>query len=273
MSAIAMATPKSLKARIEALFNALGGAHKPSNAKIRSELSTFASLAETLENDQATAKKEAKIAALKAENENLKVELQTANGEIKRFQAERKKQEEKERDIPPIQFQILSWLPSEHGGEWQRVDEIASAVGIKVDETEIHLDRLKKADLAESRYNAFDALIWHRTMRGNEYVLAKRLAGEEQTLPRKYPDLPIIEESMLAMMVGESEGVREELIHDSIRRKGMKITLEKVKYLLRTSLEKKGFAAYDDEEATYGMGNTWFITGRGTEYFAERDKL
>jgi hypothetical protein len=275
-----MATPKSLKARIDALFNALGGTHKPSTAKIRSELSTFASLAEALEDNQVTLEAEAKIAVLEAaleksntENANLKAKLQTSNTEIKRFRAEQAEREKKERDIPPEQFRILSALPSEHGGSWLRIDEVAHAVQMRLDETEIHLDRLKKAGLAVSRYNAFDALIWHRTIPGSEYVLAKRLAGEEQTLPRKYPDLPNIEESMLAMMTGESEGVAEELIHNSLERKGETITLEKVKWVLRTSLDKKGFATYDPDEATYGTGHTWFITDRGTEYFAERDKL
>jgi hypothetical protein len=75
------------------------------------------------------------------------------------------------------------------------------------------------------------------------------------------------------MMVGESEGVREESIHESLQRHGEKITLERVKWLLKTSLKAKEFADFDPEEATYGMGYTWFITDRGTEYLAERDKL
>jgi hypothetical protein len=111
---------------------------------------------------------------------------------------------------------------------------------------------------------------WYRTIAGDELVLAKRLAGEEEEAPtRKYPDLPILEETILAMMVGENEGVPEELIHESLKRKGETVTFEKVKYILRTSLDKKwGYAFCDDEEATYGGGNTWFITERGTEYFA-----
>ena len=76
---------------------------------------------------------------------------------------------------------------------------------------------------------------------------------------------------MLAMMVGEDEGVNERLIHQSLEDEGVKITLGKVKWILETKL--KGFAIYDPEEATYGAGNTWFITNAGREYFAERDKL
>jgi chromosome segregation ATPase len=155
-------------------------------------------LAEALEDGQTTRKAEANIARLEAaleksnaENGNLKVELQMANAEIKKFQAERKKQEESEREIPPIQFQILKRLPSEHGGKWLRIGEIARAVNIPPDEAEIHLDRFKKAALATERYNAFDALVWHRTIAGNELVLAKRLAGEEEAGDPKPYNTPI----------------------------------------------------------------------------------
>lgn len=270
MSASAMAAPKSLKARIDALFNALGGAHKPSNAKIRSELSTLASLAEALENDQATAKKEAKIAALKVEIENLKVELQAANAEIKRFRAEQKKQEEKEREIPQIQFQILTRLPSEHGGSnWLGIDEISRAVNIPPDETEIHIDRLEKAGLAMRRYNAYDALVWHRTMPGNELVLAKRLAGEEEAedqKPYKYAGLPKIQHDALLMMVGEDEGINEREI---AKRLGKSLALTQH----NLSLLRDADMATDGDEADYGTGRTWVIMRRGNEYLAERNLL
>lgn len=188
--------------------------------------------------------------------------------------AQRREKQKKKRKIPPIQFEILNRLPTESEGNWPRIDEIARAVGIPVDETESHFDRLEESGLIERRYNAFDALIWHRTKRGNRFVLAMRLAGVEEAPKRKYPDLPDIEERMLAVMVGEDEGVHEEfIIHNSLQRQGVKITLEKVKWLLKTSLKAKGFADFGDEEGTYGAGNTWFITDRGIEYFAEREKL
>ena len=106
---------KSLKSRIDKLINSLGGTDKPGLAEIRNELFTFARLAEALEDNQATREAEAKIAVLEAaleksnaENSNLKIKLQTANAEIQRFRAERKKQEENEREIPPIQFRFSS---------------------------------------------------------------------------------------------------------------------------------------------------------------------
>jgi len=70
---------KSLKSRIDKLINSLGGTDKPGLAEIRSELFTFARLAEALEDNQATREAEAKIAVLEAaleksnaENSNLK---------------------------------------------------------------------------------------------------------------------------------------------------------------------------------------------------------
>jgi hypothetical protein len=44
---------KSLKIRIDKLINSLGGTDKPGLAEIRSELFTFARLAEALEDNQA----------------------------------------------------------------------------------------------------------------------------------------------------------------------------------------------------------------------------
>jgi len=267
---------KSLKSQIETLANSLGESDKPTLADIRSQLFKFASLAEALENNEPVREAEAKITALEAAPEqknaevgDLKIKLQTANAEIKTFRADEKKQKEKDREIPPIQFKILARLPKEDGGgSWLRIDEIARSLNIPPDEAEVHLNKLERAGLGTQRHN-----VWHRSMSGNELVLAKRLAGEEQTPARKYPELPDIEERMLAVMIGESEGVGEEYIHKYVLIDGVEITLEKVKWLLKASLKTKGFADYDPEEGTYGAGYTWFITDRGTEYFFERDKL
>ncbi len=271
-----MAT-KSLKSRIEALINSLGGRDKPTLPKIRSELVSFALLAEALEDGQATREAKAKIAGLEAALEksnaelgSLKVQLQAANAEIERFLADRKKQEEKEREIPPIQFQILSRLPSEHGGgNWLRIDEISRAVNILPDEAEIHIDRLEKAGLATRRYNAFDALVWHRTIKGSELVVAKRLAGEEgagDQKPYKYADLPKIQHEALLLMVGEDEGINEREI---AKRLGKSLALTQH----NLSLLRDADMATDGDEADYGTGRTWVILKKGNEYLAERNLL
>src|SRR5438128_3010247 len=78
---------KSLKKRIDDLVDALGRAQKPTFAEIRSELVSLGTLAQELEDGQALSEKEAAIAALETENENLKVELQTANAELDTFRS------------------------------------------------------------------------------------------------------------------------------------------------------------------------------------------
>ena len=277
---------QSLTQRIAALINRVGEKPEPSFGDIKSELVECLGLAETLENDAVIRDLEEQVTVLEAaleksnlENSNLQTELQSLKTEVDGFRAERKKKEEERRrkEMPEIQFKILQRLPSENEGDGQTLKAISRRANIEALEAEIHLHWLEKSGFAKRRYfaSADDSRIaaWYRTAPGNELILAKRLAGEEQTSQRKYPDLPNIEEGMLAMMIGEKEGVREESIHESLERVGVTITLEKVEYILRASLQKKGFADFDSEEGTYGMGNTWFITDRGTEYFFERDKL
>ena len=134
---------KSLKKRIDALVDALGGAQKPTLAEIRSDLVSLGTLAQELEDGQALAEKEAPIAALKQQNENLKVELQMANTELDTFRAERKKQEEekKREEMPEIQFEILQGLPTEHMGDGATLQGICRRTGIPPDEGEVHLHR------------------------------------------------------------------------------------------------------------------------------------
>lgn len=171
---------KSLSSKIGDLITAFGNKPRPDDGAIKSDLIQIRTLAETLENGQSTRETESQIATLQAERDNLKAALTAANAEIDRFRAEQAKREKEDAEMPPEQFRILKTLPSEHSGGWLRVNEISDAVQLPVDEAEIHLDRLHKAGLAIGRFNAWDAVVWHRTMRGNEYILAKRLAGDEK---------------------------------------------------------------------------------------------
>ena len=123
-----MAARKTLKSRIDALFNALGGpeADRPNTGEIKTRLFDFAAEAEALENGEATREAKEQIEGLEAaleqseaareqanaENGSLKAALQSVNAEIERFRKEQKEREEKEREIDPVQFQILSMLPS-----------------------------------------------------------------------------------------------------------------------------------------------------------------
>ena len=130
---------------------------------------------------------EAQLATLQQSHAELKDEhtkLQEAHAKLDtplsdQANVKEREKQKKKRKIPPIQFEILNRLPSESEGNWPRIDEIARAVGIPVDETEIHFDRLEEDGFIERRYNDSDALIWHRTKRGNRFVFAMRKAGEE----------------------------------------------------------------------------------------------
>jgi len=172
---------KSLKKRIDDLVDALGRADKPSVADIRSELVSLGALVQELEDGQALSEKEDAITALELQNENLKVELQAANTELEAFRAEWKKQEDekKREDIPDIQLQILRGLPTKRTGDGATLRGICRRTKIPPDEAEIHLNRLEKSGFAEQRYfaTAGGDSAWYRTIRGNEFILAKRLAG------------------------------------------------------------------------------------------------
>ena len=275
---------KSLKKRIDDLIDALGRAKKPTLAEIRSELVSLGTIAESLEDGQALAEKDARITALETELRDLKIALDVATGEIEAFRAEREKQEEEEKkkEIPPAQYKILKWLPSRSGGNRQDVREIARAIKLPVDETEIHIDRLAKAHLIEHSFNQYDATVWCRSMSGNELVLAKRLAGEEeaeepkaQTEPRH--DLVQLEQLvLLAVAQDDVDGVTAEEITEYLATAlptiGQPIASVPMVQLLLIKLREKKMAT-DGDRSTYGTPPRWHILRAGMEYLAERDRL
>ncbi len=259
---------KSLKKRIDDLIDALGGAEKPTFAKIRSELVSIGTLVEALEDAQALAEKDARIADLEAEFENLKVTLQTANTELETFRAEREKQEEENRELPEIQLEILRRLPSKHGGIGLTVPQIWREVNGRLDEIEIHVDKLEKAGLIAWHMEADGEKFWRRTMAGNELVVAKRLAGEEDKKAHKHADLPKEQHEALLMIGSDPEGANENSISAKV---GASILLTQRN--LR-KLREAGMATDGDEpQETYGTGQMWWLLERGEEYLAERDLL
>jgi len=263
---------KSIKKRIDELVTKLGELPPPSIATIKGNLVNIGGLVEALEEGAAVRDAEAKAETLQSENANLKVELQALKTEVERFREDRKKQEEKERDIPEIQFQILKRLPSEHGGEWLAIDLIALVFNIPVDETEIHLDRLEKAGFAVRRQYLSGQVVWHRSMKGNELVLAKRLAGkdtEEQKPKRKpHPDLSHAEQIILSI-VAKAKGLTADEIFErytkAIPIKGRPIATLGMIQLLLIKLRGKNMASDAD-----GM---WVILSEGREYLVERNIL
>jgi DNA-binding transcriptional ArsR family regulator len=276
---MARKSPKSLKSRIDALINAVGETPPPSFAKIKSELVTCAGLAEALEDGAAVRKAKAKIARLEsaleksnAENSNLKVELQEASAKIERFKAEQKQREQKEREIPEIQFEILERLPSEQSGDYIVVSEVARRIGKPIDETEVHIRKLEKAGLVIGTYEASDALVWRRSITGNELVLAKRLAGEDQG--QKKPDQQgnlSVPEQIVLLVVARNKGIAAPEILKKVARGLPTATLPLIDLLLITLREKK--MATDGNAPDYGAPRRWIALRDGLEYLAERGLL
>jgi hypothetical protein len=263
---------KSLKKRIDDLVHALGAAKKPSPSDIRNELVPIGIEVEALENGQALAEKEAAIAALEAENENLKVELQTANTELETLRAEQKKQQEEKRDLPEDQFEILKWLPSQHGGERPDINFIAHAFGRPVDETGIRIYALRDAGLIAEASNQFDQTVWHRTIKGDKLVVSKRFASEKTDgKTYKHPDLPQAQHEILLWIAGIIGGALEDEIVVFANQ-----SVAKIQYSLRC-LKKAGMADDGSEEviaaADLENGLKWKPTDKGYEYLDERDLL
>lgn len=265
-----MAKRKSLKERIDALFNALGAAEKPTIEQIRNELSSWSSLAETLENGQALEEKEARITDLETELGRLQVELQTTNTALETFQVERKKQKEDEQDIPDIQYRILRELPSEHGGDGLTMNSIRSCIAIPLDETEIHVDRLQQAKLIVWEEDRYGQCVWRRTKAGNEFVVAKRLAGDEPQARKRHHDLSV-SEALTLLSISKSQGVSAEELQKQLKGELPTITVMMVELLLIKLREKE--MATDGDEPDYGAPRLWVILRAGAEYLAERGLL
>lgn len=269
---------QSLTDRIAALINRVGEKPAPGMDVIKSALVPCLSLAESLEEGAAIRDAETKITVLetaleKSESENgqLQGELESLRAEVEGFRVAQREQQEQERkkDIPPEQFEILSRLPSKHGGEGLTMLQLWREVNLRLDETEIHVDKLQKAGLIDW-HDTFNERFYRRSMHGNELVVAKRLAGEEEpkgTTKRKHADLSKPEEIALAVIAGGgSEGVEEAEITTQLAVSPLSTTLVLV------TLREKSMVS-EVEEATYTATPMWRLQRDGMEYLAERGKL
>jgi DNA-binding MarR family transcriptional regulator len=268
---------KSLKKRIDELIDALGGADKPTLPQIRSRLFKFAALAEELEQGKAIRKAEAKTASLTTEVEKLQVQLQEARSEIKMFRTDQKERENESAELPEIQFKILRGLPTENIGDGATLKGISQRARIPPDEAAVHLDRLEKAGFAKRRLHDGHTRIvaWHRTIAGDELVLAKRLAGgeeeaaEEQTT--KYVQLAQAEQLVLVMMAkaGAADIAVDEITH---RLNAAMPTIGKA-YANRAMVALLLIQLRDKGLAVQGNGPRWTLTPEGMVYLAERELL
>lgn len=267
---------KSIKSRIDELVSKLGELPPPSSGFIKGKLVTIGNMVEALEEGAVVRDAESKIAVLEEELGNLKVELSALQTELEAFRAERKKQEEekKRQEMPEIQFKILQGLPTEHVGDGATLKGISQRSNIPPDESAVHLNRLVKVGFAQHRTHrlgAGDIVAWYRTIKGDELVLAKRLAGEEEPEEkrRKHADLSKPEEIALLMTARDNgEGATEPEIAQQL---GTGVLSAR---LVLKVLRKKEMATDGDEpQQTYGAGTVWWLLDNGAEYLAERDLL
>jgi len=269
---------KSLKKRIDDLVDALGGGKKPTFPEIRSALVAIGIDAETLENSQALAEKDARIADLevaleKTNNElrNLNVSLEKASSELEAFAEEQEEREKQDADLPEIQFRILKQLPlvHQHG---HRLDRIAWGAGIPMDEAEIHLDALckRKPQLArkEPTWPFIHETGWKRTMAGNRYVVARRLAGEEEEKIYRYADLPKVQhDTLLLIAARQGAGATESYVAERLG-----TTFGATRYAFN-ALKECDFAADPFEDERPGDERTFYLRAVGAEYLNERGLL
>jgi hypothetical protein len=262
-----MATPRTLTERLEAIINS------PEATPLKGRLIKLLRSVKLLESGHAARKKEAKIAALKAQNEDLRIRLQAVQAQIDQYRAEQAQQDEKKQGIDPTQFTILQRLASESECHWLKIDEIARAVKIPVDEAEIYVNGLKKLGLASFHPHEPGGGGWHRTAEGNTLVVAKRWAGEEEEpkeKKRKHADLSKPQEIALLMTARHNgDGATEPEIAQQLG-----ISVLAARLVLKVLREKEMATDGDEPQADYGTGEIWWwILKDGMEYLSERGKL
>jgi hypothetical protein len=282
-------TPKSFKQRIDDLANAMGGSEKPAYADVRSQLFDFSAAAEELQNGASMREAEEKIARLEeanealkaaiesereefnAEKEYLKVQILEAKYEIDRFREEEKEREKKELEIDPIQFQILERLGSPGTCDWLNLGEIARALKIPVDETEIYIEGLDELGLIFYHPHEPGGGGWLRTTKGNRLAVAKRWAREEEQ-PYASKDLGQNAQKVL-ILIAREDGLDETAIAE---RMGIRVSV--IRRILRT-LKEQGLAT-DAEEPGEALstsagpaGPIWKLLIKGEDFLADRSLL
>lgn len=269
---------KTLKSGIDALFTVLGGPveNRPGLDAIRRKLSSFATMAEALENGEATRETEAEITALEAalkksetELAELKKEMQTANAEIERLLADQEKREKTDQDIEPKQFEILSLLPTENRGGFMPFHEICQAVAISFDEAEIRLHNLQEQGWVVRGETFTGHVAWQRTVEGTKLVYAVCLANEEARSQKTYnhPNLAPIQHEALLLIARNPNGISESELVQRIT--GGEENTPSARLFL-TTLRTRGFVAYGGGEGTTVFdGHYLVLAKRGEEYLAE----
>lgn len=266
-----------ISTRLQGIFNELELINDPKRDPIKVVLQECISAIASVEANFRFLDLEEDNERLKAELESLKkdsaAQIQILRSELDALLKKQAEREQKEAELPEPQMRILWGLPSTSEPAVS-LSQLYAQLNMPRDEFDVHfgqLEKLRYATTASDGWGGSGAA--RRTDAGNKYVLAKRMAGEEPPRTKKYANLPEIEEAMLLMMIGEDEGINEEVIHGQLQHSGVQISFEMVKFTLRQMEKRTRFCHHDPMEATYGTGHTWGIMPTGLEYFAERGKL
>lgn len=288
---------QSLTERIAALINRVGEKPEPTFGDIKSELVECLGLAETMQDGAAVSEAESQIAVLKealaqaeaareqadefleqsdAENNDLRAALKAVNVEIETFRTERKKQEEekKREEMPDIQFEILQRLPTEHIGDGATLQGVARRAHLPPDEAAVHLNRLVKAGFAQQRRHDLGSgliMAWHRTIAGDELVLAKRLAGDEEAGEQEAQEAPELTRSEQLVLLAVAAGNRApskilNYVAEAVPTVGPPTMTEGTVLLLLVTLRGKKMV---NEERISGTPSRWELSRSGRAYVAD----
>lgn len=192
------------------------------------------------------------------------------------FRDEQKEREKKEAEPNDIQLRILIALPSESEGG-VTVRDISKRLSMDIGDMDFHLAWMRQHQYAICWRDVTETWHWNRTIKGQGYIMAKRLAGEEgeehQAQAETHPDLTKLEQIVLLIVAkGEGETVEEITKHLAVPTMGKPTATGPMVVLLLIKLREKGMAT-DGDESTYGTAPRWHILRAGMEYLAERGLL
>lgn len=229
-----------------------------------------------------------------SENQRLSAELEAINKEFNSYKTnsaqqinsiqqeldalleeKAKRQNEQKYNLPDTQIDILKILNTPIENCPLTYDEIRQRLPkIDSDLIALHLDKLQESKLINrgQDLNRLGATVFTRSTKGNEHIIARKLAGKvAKKSKRKHPDLDLVEENILHMLIMYKEGVSHVPIWNELQDQGHQINVAKVEFILE-KLREREFIDVTTEEI-YGGNLLYILCKNGTEYLYERGKL
>ena len=184
---------KRLTKAIEELVNSLDTSPAAEARTLKNPIMALLPLAKALEDGSVIGEAEAQVTSLQEQITNLEAQLEQSNSDVEAFRAaEREKQEEeRKKELPDAQVELLRILEPERLG-LMKVSEILDSISVREDEAVWHLNKLKELQLADFTHHAIGYEMWYRTELGNTEVIARRMDAR--------CDLPDIAEKILAKL-------------------------------------------------------------------------